>query len=412
MEFRETTLDNGLEVVAECNPECQTLALGFFVRAGARDESDEIAGVSHFLEHMAFKGTSSRSAADINRQFDEIGAHYNAFTSEERTVFHAAILPEYQRPAVALLADILRPALRQEDFDTEKKVILEEIQMYLDHPPFGADDRLRALYFGTHPLGRSVLGTQQSIRQLTVEAMRAYHRARYTPQNITLVAAGRVDFAGLVATAQECCGAWESHAAPRPASRAHPHTGHLSLVKESSQQQYLLQFAAAPCDHDPDWFAARVLTLILGDNPGGRMYWTFIEPGLAQEASIVHQDYQDNGVFMSWLVCGPDQAAANLQRLHDLYLEAQTHGATADELERAKCKLASSVVLSGERSHNRLFAVGGNWITRHEYRSVADDLRMIEELTLEQVNRVLRDWPLTTCATVTIGPRADIPAPH
>lgn len=411
MEFRETTLGNGLEIVAECNPECRTLALGFFVKAGARDETDEIAGVSHFLEHMAFKGTPSRSAADINRQFDEIGAHYNAYTSEERTVYHAALLPEYQRQAVALLADILRPALREEDFETEKKVILEEIQMYLDHPPFGADDRLRSLYFGTHPLGRSVLGTQGSIRQLTVEAMRAYHRARYTPQNIALVAAGRVDFDGLVASARELCSGWEPQEVSRPICRVRPHTGHLSLVKESSQQQYVLQAAAAPCDHDPDWFAARVVTVILGDDPGGRLYWAFIEPGLAEEASVSHQDYQDNGLFVSWMACRPDQTAANLQRLHDLYAEVQQRGVTADELARAKCKLASAVVLAGERSSSRLFSVGGNWITWHEYRSVADDLRMIDELTLGQVNQVLRDWPLTTCATVTIGPAGDVPAP-
>ena len=412
MEFRETRLENGLELVAECNPECQTLALGFFVKAGARDESDEIAGVSHFLEHMAFKGTPSRSAADINRQFDEIGAHYNAFTSEERTVYHAAILPEYQDKAVALLADILRPSLRAEDFETEKKVILEEIQMYLDHPPFGADDRLRSLYFGGHPLGRSVLGTQSSIQQLSVEAMRAYHRSRYTPQNMTLVAAGRVDFAALLAAAERWCGTWEPQAAPRPTSRANPQCGYLSLVKETSQQQYVLQAAAAPCDHDPDWFAARVLSNILADDPGGRLYWEFIEPGLVQEASVTHHDYQDNGVFLSWLVCDPELAASNLQRLHDLYLEAQQRGVTPEELERAKCKLASSTVLASERSGNRLFAVGGNWTTRREYRSAEDDLRMIDELTLDQVNQVLHDWPLTRCATVTIGPRGDIPPPH
>ncbi|MCL6504413.1 MAG: insulinase family protein [Pirellulales bacterium] len=411
MEFRETTLDNGLEVVAECNAECQTLALGFFVKAGARDETDEISGVSHFLEHMSFKGTSRRSATDINRQFDEIGAHYNAFTSEERTVYYAAILPEYQRAALDLLADILRPALREEDFETEKKVILEEIQMYLDQPPYGADDRLRSLYFGNHPLGRSVLGTQQSISGLSVEAMRTYHRARYTPHNITLVAAGRVDFDGLVAAAEELCGGWPSQAAVRPTSRAHPQCGFLSLIKESSQQQYVLQLAAAPCDHDPDWFAARVLTVVLGDNPGGRLYWTFIEPGLAHEASLGHMDYQDNGLFLTWLACDPELTAANLRRLRDLYFDAQQQGITADELERAKCKLASGVVLAGEHSRSRLFAVGGNWTTRHEYRSVADDLRMIDALQLEQVNQVLRDWPLSACATVTIGPRGDVPEP-
>ncbi|MEX0678298.1 MAG: pitrilysin family protein, partial [Pirellulales bacterium] len=144
MEFLEQRLANGLRIVAECNPEAHSTALGFFVETGARDENDAIAGVSHFLEHMMFKGTPTRTAQDVNREFDEIGAHYNAFTSEEHTVYYAAVLPEYQTAAVELLCDIIRPSLREEDFDTEKQVIIEEIRMYEDQPPFGADDKCRA----------------------------------------------------------------------------------------------------------------------------------------------------------------------------------------------------------------------------------------------------------------------------
>ncbi len=148
MEFREHQLDNGLQIVAECNPEAHSTAIGFFVQTGARDESPADAGVSHFLEHMMFKGTPTRSADDVNREFDEMGAHYNAFTSEELTVYYAAVLPEYQTAAVELWADIVRPSLREEDFNTEKQVIIEEIRMYEDQPPFGADDKCRALHYG------------------------------------------------------------------------------------------------------------------------------------------------------------------------------------------------------------------------------------------------------------------------
>src|SRR3954464_4342793 len=127
MRFRQTVLDNGLHVIAELNDQALSVASGFFVKAGSRDETPEVAGVSHFLEHMVFKGTPRRSAADGNRQVDRIGADYKAFTSEENTVFHAAVLPEYLPQAVDLLSDILRPSLRQDDFDTEKNVIIEEI---------------------------------------------------------------------------------------------------------------------------------------------------------------------------------------------------------------------------------------------------------------------------------------------
>ena len=139
MTFREKRLENGLEIVAECNEQAYSTALGFFVNAGSRDETAQNSGVSHFLEHMAFKGTPKRTAADVNRELDEIGSQSNAYTSEEQTVYYAAVLPEYQSNAVDLLTDIMRPSLRQEDFDTEKKVILEEILRSEDQPPFGAE---------------------------------------------------------------------------------------------------------------------------------------------------------------------------------------------------------------------------------------------------------------------------------
>src|SRR5258708_9963621 len=132
MPFHSHVVKKGMRIIAETSPSARSTAIGFFVRTGARDESPEVAGVSHFLEHMVFKGTPRRTALDVNRDFDRIGAHYNAFTSEENTVFYAAILPKYLPQAVAILADILRPSLRGEDFDMEKNVIIEEIGMYDD----------------------------------------------------------------------------------------------------------------------------------------------------------------------------------------------------------------------------------------------------------------------------------------
>jgi predicted Zn-dependent peptidase len=140
MPFHSQKLANGLQIIGETSPSARSVALGFFVRTGARDETPEVSGVTHFLEHMVFKGTPHRTALDVNLDFDRIGADYNAFTSEENTVFHAAVLPEYVPPAVDILADILRPSLRQEDFDMEKNVIIEEIGMYEDQPMWSAYD--------------------------------------------------------------------------------------------------------------------------------------------------------------------------------------------------------------------------------------------------------------------------------
>src|SRR5438128_3319751 len=132
--FHNVVLDNGVRIIAETNPLARSVALGFFVRTGSRDETSNVSGVTHFLEHMVFKGTPRRTALDVNKDFDRIGAQYNAFTSHENTVFYAAILPEYLPQAVDILADILRPSLRQDDFDMEKQVIIEEIARYEDMP--------------------------------------------------------------------------------------------------------------------------------------------------------------------------------------------------------------------------------------------------------------------------------------
>src|SRR5579871_5654898 len=157
MPFHTHTLPNGLQLIGETSPSARSAALGFFVRTGSRDEAADVSGVSHFLEHMVFKGTPRRTSLDVNLDFDRIGASYNAFTSEENTVFYAAILPEYLPRAVDILSDILRPSLRGEDFDLEKKVIIEEIGMYDDQPMWSAYDHAKRVYFGDHPLGNSVL---------------------------------------------------------------------------------------------------------------------------------------------------------------------------------------------------------------------------------------------------------------
>src|SRR3954452_18263663 len=184
MRFHHTVLDNGLQVIAEVNGQARSVASGFFVKAGSRDEGPDVAGVSHFLEHMVFKGTPRRDALAVNRDFDRVGAKHNAQTSEEDTFYHVTCLPEYLGAAFDVLSDILRPTLRGDDFETEKKVIIEEIRMYLDNSMSVAYDAAKAAHFGGHPLGQSIIGTVDSITDLKVDAMRDYFAAKYSPANI------------------------------------------------------------------------------------------------------------------------------------------------------------------------------------------------------------------------------------
>src|SRR5580658_6529836 len=162
MHHHTATLPNGLALVGETNPAARSAALGFFVKTGSRDETADVSGVTHFLEHMVFKGTPRRSAQDVNRDFDRIGADYNAYTSEENTVFHACVLPEYVPQAIDLLTDILRPSLRSDDFEMEKKVIFEEIGVDEDQPVWCAHEQAKKGCFADQTLGNSVLGSTAS----------------------------------------------------------------------------------------------------------------------------------------------------------------------------------------------------------------------------------------------------------
>jgi predicted Zn-dependent peptidase len=411
VEFRSQRLDNGLEIVAETNDDAHSMSVAFVVRTGARDEADDVAGVSHFLEHMCFKGTPRRSADDVNREFDEIGAHYNAFTSEECTAYYASVLPEYQEPSVDLLADILRPSLRPDDFDMEKKVILEEIQMYLDQPPFGMDDRVKQLHLGRHPLARSVLGTAASITDLTPERMRNYFADRYSADNLFVAAAGKVDFDALVQQVAARCAEWRATDARRETPPAASQPSFEVVHRPTATQQYVLQLADAPASEHADRYAAKLLATIVGDDSGSRLYWELVDQGLAETATLGHYEYLGAGMFYTSLACEPDDVEENLARLQAIFQQVEAHGVASDELRQANNKVKARVVLSSERPQSRLFNVGGNWLQRREYRAVADDLKALDDVTSDDLVAVLKKFPLSRCTTITVGPRHDVRRP-
>ena len=404
MEFREVALPNGLEIIAECNPRAYSTALAFFVNTGSRDENKDVAGVSHFLEHMAFKGTPNRSAEDVNRELDELGSHSNAYTSEEHTVYYATVLPEYQKPTLNLLADILRPSLRQEDFDTEKQVILEEILKYEDQPPFGAHEKCMAAYFQDHPLGNSILGTSESVSRLTSQAMRDYFRRRYSPGNIKLVAAGNVDFDALVHDATNWCGDWEAVETRRATPPVTPHQEFRVITKDTATQQYLIQIASGPSAEDEARHTGRVLATIVGDDSGSRLYWELVDTGLAEYAGVGAYEFQHTGILMSYLCCAPEEAAENLERMTRVFEQLDRDGITADELELAKNKICSHLVRQSERPSNRLFSVGNGWLQRRSYQTIKERLAAYQDVDLASVNDLITQYPLTRNTTVAVGP--------
>jgi predicted Zn-dependent peptidase len=407
MQFRHEQLPNGLDIIAEVSESAHSASLGFFVKTGARDEHDSISGASHFLEHMVFKGTDTLSAEDINLRFDSMGASANAFTSEEDTVYYAAVLPEKQHAAIELLAAMMRPALREDDFITEKQVILEEIKMYDDQPPFGADDQCRALFFRDHPLARSVLGTESSIEALPVEAMRSYHQERYSADNLVLAASGAVDFDSLITSARQLCSSWQSisHCNRKVPFSTTPSEAITDVItRDQAALEYAVRMSPGPAEDTSDRFAAKLLAVVLGDDSGGRLYWDLVDSGKAEHAACHHHDFLDAGVFVTQLSCEPETTKALLDRVIEIY-EAATKGLTDSEVEQARNKLLSRVVLAGERPRQRLFSLGLEWAHLGRYRSVGDDLTTLDTISREDLHRILCEWQLTqSSTTVLAGP--------
>ncbi len=413
MPFHSHLLANGLQIVGETSPSARSAALGFFVRTGARDETPEECGVTHFLEHMVFKGTPRRTALDVNRDFDRIGADYNAFTSEENTVFHAAVLPEYLPQAVDILADILRPSLRDDDFNMEKKVIIEEIGMYEDQPMWSAYDHAKRLYFAEHKLGNSILGTPASITALTRDQMHGYFQRRYVAPNILVVAAGNFDWPRFVDLVEKHCGHWQQGAIGRGGVSETRGSGRFEVMtKDKVMQEHVFLISPGPPADSPLRYAADLLGMAIGDDSGSRLYWALIDPGLADSADCSFHEYEGAGAFYTSFSCQPEQSEETLELVAEVLRDVQANSISEEELNQARSKVLSRVVRGSERPKGRLMAVGMNWIYQHGYRTVDDELRAFESVTLSAIREVLERYPLDRATTLALGPLAQLTSPQ
>lgn len=392
-EFRHVTLTNGLRVVAEIDRRGYSAAFGYFVRAGARNETDVESGLSHFLEHMMFKGTANRTAADVNRELDELGGQGNAYTSEEQTVYYSSVLPKFQDRMVELLTDMLHPSLDEAEFETERQVILEEIAKYEDQPPFGAFERAMEIHFGPRGIGRRVLGTPESIRSMTAATMRSYFHRRYRPENIVLAATGNVDFDGLVASLEQQTEHWSSR--PMDGALAADDDNVVpegialepSLHVDDANQAYLIRMSPGPNMTSEDRFAVRILASIVGDEGGSRLFWELIDTGLAEVATVWPQEFSDDGAWFSYTVCAPEDIAANKDIMDKVLLKTQQEGVNAEELEQAINKAVAGCIMQSERPSNRLFGLGSRWLTCNEYFSTDDLLDKFRRLDVDAVNK-------------------------
>ncbi len=404
--FKHHKLANGLTVIAEVNDDAHTAAVGFFVKTGARDETPEVMGVSHFLEHMMFKGTERRSAEDVNREFDEIGANYNAFTSHEQTVYYAHVLPEVLPSAVDLFTDMLRPALRSDDFDTEKKVILEEIGMYDDRPEWRLQDRLLEEHYANHGLGFRVLGTADTVSALTAGQMRHYFEARYSPDNLVVSAAGKVDFDQLCADLEKRCGQWKPTQATRTYTRPGEAENRVDLRQANVTRHYLAMLCPGPSAQDEMRYPSKVLSDVMGDDDGSRLYWALVDPGLADDADFSFWPHDQLGAFMAFASCDPDRAQAVEEKLLGTIgaITGKGFDISADEVHRAVNKLATRATLQGERPAGRMQALGGQWLYHGRYLPLDEELGRLMAVTVQDIRAVVERYTFSPRTIVTLGP--------
>jgi predicted Zn-dependent peptidase len=397
--FHQRTLTNGLTVIAEADPEAFSAAAGFFVKTGARDEATPVMGVSHFLEHMMFKGTADLSADDINRAFDRMGASNNAYTSGEITCFYAKVLPEHSLESVRLLGRMMRPALRQEDFDGEKKVILEEIAMYKDDPFWVLYERVGEEHYAGHPLGHRVLGTNESIGALSRDQMMGYFERRYSADNTCVALAGNVDFDAACDAVAQVCGSWKptrvgrDNAPPRVASKR------FEERDDKVTRGYVLGLAEAPGIADDRKYAAALAAQVLGGADNSRLHWALLETGLAEEAQASYDPHDGVGQYFVFAAGDPertDEIWATVER----EIAGLADSLTDDDLAKLRSKMATGVTVASERPGDRMQRLGRQWTYLRQHRSLEEELARINAVTLADVRAVLEAFPM---GRMTVG---------
>jgi predicted Zn-dependent peptidase len=390
--FDHAVLPSGIQVLGEPSP-ARSVAIGAMVDAGARDEAPEDAGVSHFLEHLAFKGDGTRDAVALNRAFDALGARYNAYTSHERTFYYGAVLPEAALPLTDLVLSLLRPGLAADDVEVERKVVLEEIAMYEDRPASRAFEKSAERFFAGHPLGASILGTVASVGALTADRVRAYHAERYAADKVVVVATGAYDWPRLVERVERATEGWGAKGTPRAYPTLAPRRGTEEERVEGVARAHLTYHAPAPSAQDPERIAAALLARVLGDEDNGRLFWALVEPGWVKDASLWYDAADGAGTFQAY-ASTDDASLDRVAEAFDGVLDRfEREGPTSEEWARAQRGFATGLTLRAETPMGRLAGLGDAWLDRREVEAAADTVARVLATPIEAGRALLETRP-------------------
>jgi predicted Zn-dependent peptidase len=398
MHYDLTVLPNGLRVITESMPAVRSVAVGCWVDTGTRDENATEAGASHFLEHLLFKGSERYSARYIAETFDAIGAESNAFTSKDHTCFWARLLDQDLEVGLDLLAEMLQmPAFRQNEIDSERSVVIEEINMNEDDPADVAFEEFNRAVFAGHPLAAPVLGTRESIRGIGRQDLQGYWGRRYGTESTVLALAGSIEHQRAVELAAKLFGGWSGGDHQHLLRPSSPPPG-VGLVPRDTEQAHLVIGGPAINRLDERRFAFDVLNHVLGGGMSSRLFLTIREDrGLAYAIYSFRMAHAETGAWGVYVGTTPQQAATCLDLIEEQIEGVVTDGITEEELVRAKGSMRGALALSTEDPNSRMIRLGRDEIAGAPHLSVDERLARLDAVTLEDVRQV--------AATVLAGRR-------
>ena len=389
-----TELDSGERVISERLEHVRSVAIGYWIGAGSRDETDAKAGLSHFIEHLLFKGTGRYGALEIAEIFDGMGAELNAATSREHTLVYSRVPAHHLETALAVMGDMVFSPLF-DDLDAEREVVLEEIAMYEDTPQELVHDLISEAVFGKHPLGRPVIGTAEVISSVTRRTIQAYHRATYAPPNVVFAAAGDVEHGRLlelVAGAGKERGAMNGKARVRPPLVKTPKPG-LRFQRKDTEQYHVCLGAPGISSSDRRRFVASILDSVLGGSASSRLFQEIREKrGMAYTVYSFGSQYTDSGLIGIYVGTREENLVSCLEIAVQELSEVAAGNLRPQELERAKENLKGRIALSMESTSNRMSRLGRSLITDTELLSldrVIAEIDAVEPSALAELAGVL-----------------------
>jgi predicted Zn-dependent peptidase len=416
-------LPGGVRLVTEAVPSVRSVALGIWIGIGSVDEGPDQAGAAHYLEHLLFKGTGRRTASGIAEEMDAVGGEVNAFTAKEHTCYYAHVLDEDVALAVDVLADVVTNAeLAHTDVELERGVVLEEISMRDDDPEDLLGELFDRTLFGDHPLGRPVIGSEESIKQMSRDTLHAFWRGEYTTPRMVVAAAGNLEHGRIAELVADALGpAASAHAGrtnepPRAANGSRPsRSSALGLETDESEQAHVMLGVPAPGRHLPGRATLAVLNTALGGGLSSRLFQQVREQrGLAYQVFSSQTRYADAGALSVYAGCAPERLGEVVAVVRDVLGEVAAHGLTDAEVKRAQGSLRGGMVLGLEDTASRMNRIGRSELDHGRQRSLSEALSRIEAVTTDDVAVAaaeLLSQPLTAAVVGPYDGEDDLPAP-